>query len=92
MSHTSKQPSPNQTPLFHIKLVLPGGSYSLSTFIDWVAARIMDEGPIRQLGIGQIPLFCLIAVNALDSHLLGTVTHQTVPVHMLLSSNYPKTI
>ncbi|KAI3364481.1 hypothetical protein L3Q82_010834 [Scortum barcoo] len=33
-----------------------------------------------------------ISASALDGHLLGTVTHQTEPIHMLLSGNHHETI
>lgn len=52
----------------------------------------MDVELALQLGMGQVPLSCLIAVSSSDGHLLGTVTHQTAPVYMLLSSNHQKSI
>ncbi|KAI3354114.1 hypothetical protein L3Q82_018667 [Scortum barcoo] len=53
---------------------------------------LIDEELALQLGITQIPLSKAISASALDGHLLGTVTHQTEPVHMLLSGNHHETI
>lgn len=33
-----------------------------------------------------------LPASALDGHLLGTVTHQTMPVHMLMSGNHHDTV
>uniref|UniRef100_A0A8D3E617 Retrotransposon-derived protein PEG10 n=1 Tax=Scophthalmus maximus TaxID=52904 RepID=A0A8D3E617_SCOMX len=93
VSHTSIKTFQEKRPLFHIKLFLPEGSHALSTFIDSGAdASIMDEGLVQQLGIDRVPLPRPVAVHALDGHLLGTVTHQTAPIHMLLSGNHHETV
>jgi len=85
--------SPNQRPLFHAQLLLANGPQTLATFIDSDADdSFIDEDLVRQLGIQQVPLPCPVPVNALDGHLLGTVTHQTTPVRMLLSGNHHETI
>ncbi|KAF7655617.1 hypothetical protein LDENG_00053640, partial [Lucifuga dentata] len=52
----------------------------------------MDEELVQQLGIDQKPLPRPVPANALDGHLLGTVTHLTMPVHLLLSGNHKETI
>uniref|UniRef100_A0A8D3E3V3 Gypsy retrotransposon integrase-like protein 1 n=1 Tax=Scophthalmus maximus TaxID=52904 RepID=A0A8D3E3V3_SCOMX len=52
----------------------------------------MDEGLVQQLWIDRVPLPRPVAVHALDGHLLGTVTHQTAPIHMLLSGNHHETV
>lgn len=55
-------------------------------------SHTMDEGLAKQLGIEMSPLSCPIPATALDGHLLGTVTHQTLPIHMLFSGNHHETI
>ena len=94
MSHTAaKSSSPGSRPLFQVKLLLPGGAHTLPTFIDSGAdANIMTESLALQLGLERIPLDTPIPAKALDGHLLGTVTHQTSPAHMLLSGNHHETI
>jgi len=78
---------------FQVKLLLPGGAHTLPTFIDSGAdANIMAKSLAIQLGLKRIPLDTPIPVKALDGHLLETVTHQTSPVHMLLSGNHHETI
>ncbi|KAF7653478.1 hypothetical protein LDENG_00082230 [Lucifuga dentata] len=52
----------------------------------------MDEELVQQLEIGQEPLPHPVPANALDGHLLGTVTHLTSPVHLLLSGNHHETL
>lgn len=49
------QPSSNQRPRFHVKLLLIDGS--LTTFIDsGDTSNIIDEGPPCQLGLSRVPL------------------------------------
>ncbi|KAI3362598.1 hypothetical protein L3Q82_001690 [Scortum barcoo] len=85
---------PPQRPLCHAKLLLHSGSHTLATtFIDSGAdVSLIDEELALQLGITRIPLSKAISASALDGHLLGTVTHQTEPIHMLLSGNHYETI
>lgn len=84
---------PAQRPLSHARLLLPDSSQALAVFIDSGSdASIMDEELMLQLGIDRVPLSRPVPASALDGHLLGTVTHQTVPVHMLLSGNHHETI
>jgi len=52
----------------------------------------MDEELAHQLGIGCVRLPSPVSASALDGHLLGKVTHQTTPVHVLLSGNHHETI
>lgn len=71
----------------------PSGSHTLATFIDSGAdANIMDEELAHQLGIGRVSLSSPLSASALDGYLLGTVTQQTTPVHVLLSGNHHGTI
>ncbi|KAK5933649.1 hypothetical protein CgunFtcFv8_014112 [Champsocephalus gunnari] len=79
---------PAQRPLSHARLLLPDGSQALAVFIDSGS----DEKLMLQLGIDRVLWSRPVPANALDGHLLGTVTHQTVPVHMLLSGNHHETI
>ena len=46
---------------------------------------LIDKELAVQLGINLLPLPKPIPASALDGHLLGTITNQTSPVHMLLS-------
>ncbi|KAJ3599195.1 hypothetical protein NHX12_033158 [Muraenolepis orangiensis] len=70
----------------YARLLLADGSHSIATFKDSGAdVNIIDEILALQLGISHVPLSCPILANALDGHLLGTVSHQTTPVSMLIS-------
>lgn len=92
MSHTFK-PSPISRPLCQARLLLPQGSQTLPTLIDSGSdVNIIDNNLALQLGMGRIHLPAPVPASALDRHLLGTVTHQTVPIPMLLSDNHHKTI
>ncbi|TWW59253.1 Retrotransposon-derived protein PEG10 [Takifugu flavidus] len=86
--------APCPRPLFHcFRLLLAGGSHTLTTFIDSGAdVSLIDEELAVQLGIDQVPLLHSVPASALDGHLLGTITHQTTPIHMLLSGNHHETI
>ena len=84
---------PNGRPLCHARLLLAGKSQALAVFIDSGSdVSIIDEELALQLGIQQVQLPQPVPANALDGHLLGTVTHQTTPVHMLMSGNHHETI
>ncbi|KAI3375464.1 hypothetical protein L3Q82_003781 [Scortum barcoo] len=48
---------------------------------------LINEELALQLGITWIPLSKAMSASALDGHLLGTVTNQTEPIHMLLSGS-----
>ena len=70
-----------------------GGAQTLATFIDSGAdISLIDEELAVQLGIDQVPLPSLVSASTLDSHLLGAVSHQTMPIHMLLFGNHHETI
>ncbi|KAJ3599204.1 hypothetical protein NHX12_033167 [Muraenolepis orangiensis] len=72
----------------YARLLLADGSHSIATFKDSGAdVNIIDEILALQLGISHVPLSCPILANALDGHLLGTVSHQTTPVSMLISES-----
>ena len=90
----SRSPKPFlQRPLCHARLLLADGSHTLATFIDSGSdVSLIDEDLTLQLGINRIPLPAPAPVNALDGHLMGTVTHQTTPVPMLLFGNHLETI
>ncbi|KAI9539512.1 hypothetical protein NQZ68_005592 [Dissostichus eleginoides] len=63
-----------------------GKSQALAVFIDSGSdVSIIDEELAQQLRIQQVRLPQPVPANALDGHLLGTVTHQTTLVHMLIS-------
>jgi len=70
--------------LLHTELLLPEGPF-LDTGAD---TSFMDEGLAIQLRIDRVPLSQSVPASALDCRILGTVTHQTVPVHLLLSDHY----
>ena len=89
----SQNSAPNPRPLFHVQLLLPGGSHTLATFIDSGAdVSLIDEELARQLDLRKVPLPHPVPASALDGHLLGTVTHQTTPISMLLSGTHQETI
>jgi len=84
---------PNLRPLCHARLLLTGNSQALAVFIDSGSdVSIIDEELALQLGIQRVRLPQPVPANALDGHLLGTVTHQTTPVHMIMSGNHHETI
>ncbi|GLD48545.1 glutamate receptor ionotropic, NMDA 3B, partial [Lates japonicus] len=69
------------------------GPHTLATFIDSGAdVSLINEDLAQQLGIDQLPLSRPVSASVLDGHILGTVTHQTLPVRMLLSGNHHETI
>lgn len=85
MSHTSK-PFSITRPLCQARLLLPQGSQDLATLIDTVSdTNIIDNDLALRLPV-------TVPANGLDGHLIGTVTDQTVPIHMLLSGNHDENI
>ncbi len=93
MSSTALSPPQSQRPLFQGHLLLPDGPHTLAIFIDSGAdARIIDEEVVLQLVLERVPLPHLVPARALDGHILGTVTHQTSPVHLLLPGNHHETV
>ena len=92
VSHSSSSSSSPRS-LCQVRLLLPEGSQTLATLIDSGSdANIMDSNLARQLGVGQIPLPAPVSTNALDGRLLGTVTHLTAPIRMLISGNHHETL
>lgn len=49
---------------------------------------MIDEDPTRQLEVRLVPLSHPVPASALDSHLVGTITHHTTPIYMLMSGNH----
>lgn len=47
---------------------------------------------MRRWSLEREPLLQPVPVRALDGHVLGTVIHQTSPVHLLISGNHHETI
>ncbi|KAF7648310.1 hypothetical protein LDENG_00158670, partial [Lucifuga dentata] len=93
MSRTPTTPSPGPRPICHAKLLLPDGAHTIAIFIDSGAdVSFIDEELVLQLGIGREPLPRPVPANALDGHRLGTVTHLTSPVQLLLSGNHHETL
>ena len=93
MSPTSLVSPRPQRALLQARLLLPDGPHTMATFIDSGAdACIIDEELALQLGLGRVPLPQPVPARALDGHILGNVTHQTSPVHLLLSGNHHETI
>ncbi|TKS65266.1 Retrotransposon-like protein 1 [Collichthys lucidus] len=89
----TSSPGVQQKPGLTSSKACTGGSHSLAVFIDSGAnVSIINEELAQQLEIERVPLPQPVPANALDGHLLGTVTHQTVPVQMLLSGNHHETI
>ena len=90
MSSTALSPPQSQRPLFHGRLLLPDGTHTLAIFIDSGAdACIINEEVVLQLGLKRVLLPHPVPARALDGHILGTVMHQTSPVHLLLSLALP---
>ena len=92
VSHTSNL-SPDSRPLCQARLLLSEGSHTLAVFIDSGSdINIIDEELARQLNIQWLPLPHPSPACALDGHLVGTLTHQTTPLRLLLSGNHHETI
>ena len=92
VSHTSNLSS-HSHPLCQARLLLSEGSHTLAVFIDSGSdINIIDEELARQLNIQQVPLPHPSPAYALDGHLVGTVTHQTAPLRLLLSGNHHETV
>lgn len=92
MSH-SRALHPLQCPFRHAKLLLPSGSQTLATFIDYgVNVNLIDEDLAQQLGINRVPLSKALSTSDLEGHLLGMFTHLMEPIHLLLSGNHHETI
>ena len=85
-------PTTMQSPLrpqLPARLLLSNGPRILDILIDSGAdAFITDEGLVQQLGLERVPLSAPVSARALDGHVLGTVTHKTGQVPMLLSENH----
>lgn len=93
MSATCLQPPPIRNPLLQIRLLLTNTTHTLAALVDSGAeANIMDAELARQLGIGLHHLSPPVPARALDGHPLGTVTHISAPVTMLLSGNHQESI
>lgn len=85
--------TPCPRPSFHVLLRLAGEPHTLGTFIDSGAdISLIDEDLARQLEVGVVPLSHPVLASALDGHLVGTVTHHTTPIHMIMSGNHLETI
>ena len=92
VSHTSNL-SPDSRPLCQARLLLSEGSHTLAVFIDSGSdINIIDEELARQLNIQRVPLPHPSPACALNGQLVGTVTHQTTPLRLLLSGNHHETI
>lgn len=69
---------------FHVQICLPNGFHTLVTLINSGAYdNIIDENLVRQLGIDLV-LPCLIQDSALDGHIVGSITHQTAPLQIII--------
>lgn len=89
----STSPSPVKRPQFQARLLLRNGTHTLATLIDSGSdICLIDENLVQQLEIDQVPLPSPVPANALDGRPLGTITHRTVPVRLLLAGNHSETI
>lgn len=61
-------------------------------FIDFIHAHFMGNTLAAQLRIEREPLPKPIQASALDSCLLCSVTHCTVPIHLGMAGNHQETI
>lgn len=93
VSSTCLQPPPMRKPMLQIRLLLTDTIHTLTALIDSGAeANIMDVDLAQQLDIRRHQLSPPVPAQALDGHLLGTVTHISAPVTMLLSGNHHESI
>ena len=73
--------------------LLPSGSHPIAALIDSGSDEsIMDRSLALRLGLHPERLPPQISARALDGHVLGRVTSQTNPVHMLLPGCHRETI
>ena len=93
MSSTYLQSPPIRKTLLPLRLLLSDTTHTLAALVDSGAeANIMDTELARRLGVNRHQLTPPIPARALDGHRLGTVTHITAPVTMLLSGNHQESI
>uniref|UniRef100_A0A8C5EI19 ribonuclease H n=1 Tax=Gouania willdenowi TaxID=441366 RepID=A0A8C5EI19_GOUWI len=86
-------PSPIKRPHFQARLLLKRGTHTLTTLIDSGSdICLLDENLAQQLEIKSVPLPASVPDNALDGRLLGTITHRTVPVHLVLAGRHHETV
>lgn len=89
----SSTPSPVKRPQFQACLWLKNGSHTLATLIDSGSdISLLDEKLALQVGIECVPLLMSVPASALDVRLLGCITHETVPVHLILAGDHHETI
>lgn len=87
------QPSTNRKPLLQDHLRLSDSTHILAALVDSGAeANIMDIELAHQLGLESHHLPSPVPAQALDGHLLGTVTGLTAPVSMMLLGNHHEMI
>ena len=80
-------------PLLQVRLHCHGQVHTICALIDSGAdANLLDVTLAAQLGIERESLEKPIHATALDGHLLGRVTHRSVPLSMALSGNHTEVL
>ena len=92
VSSVADSASPTRT-IISGELLLPSGSHPITALVDSGPDKsIMDRSLALRLGLHPERLPSPISARALDGHVLGRVTSQTNPVHMLLPGCHRETI
>lgn len=92
-SSFSSPPSSRARPLIQARLFASDTTHTQAALIDSGAeANIMDGVLAQKLGLMLHRLPSPVPVRALDGHLLGSVSHITEPVKMVLSGNHQERI
>lgn len=89
----SSPPSTLARTLIQARLFASGTTHTQAALIDSGAeANIMDGGLAQKLGLKLHRLPSPVPARALGGHLLGSVSHITEPVGMVLSSNHQERV
>lgn len=79
-----------QRPKLQTSILLPEGPHTVATLIDSESDVSISDGEVaHQLRLGRELLLQSVPAWALDRHVLGTVTHRTSPVRLLIFGNHP---
>ena len=94
MSRTNISPLP-ATPnsLFPVSLSWGLETLSVGALVDSGADEcLMDVTLARQAGVLLEPMDTTLAAQALDGHLLGKISHRTIPISLTISGNHTEEI
>ena len=89
----TRSPSSDPNKLFPASLAWGLESLTVGALLDSGADEcLIDVSLARQAGIPLEPLDAVLYAQALDGHLLGKITHRTVPLSLTLSGNHVESL